>query len=61
MTFQQDIDAFKARIAEAESKRDGWRAAGDREKYLESYFTVQGMELLLDERLRHHAAEQPAS
>jgi hypothetical protein len=60
MTFQQDIDSFKARIAQAESKRDGWRAAGDREKYFEAYFMVEGMELLLDERLRRHAAGEPA-
>ena len=60
MTLQQDIDAFKARIAQAEIKRDAWRAAGDREKYLEAYFTVEAMELLLDEHLRLHAAEQPA-
>ena len=56
MTFQQDIDSFKARIAQAESKRDGWRAAGDREKYFEAYFMVEGMELLLDE----HPAGEPA-
>jgi hypothetical protein len=60
MTFQQEIDAFKLRIAQAEARRDGWRAAGDREKYLEAYFMVEAMELLLDERLRRHAAEQPA-
>jgi hypothetical protein len=60
MTFQQEIDSFKGRIAQAESNRDAWRAAGDREKYLEAYFTVEAMELLLDERLRRHDAEQPA-
>jgi hypothetical protein len=60
MTFQQDIDSFKGRIAQAESNRDAWRAAGDREKYLEAYFKVEAMELLLDERLRRHGAEQMA-
>jgi hypothetical protein len=59
-TLPQEIDSFKARIVEAESKRDGWRAAGNREKYLEAYFMVEAMELLLDARLRRHAAEQPA-
>ena len=58
MSLQQDIHSFKARIASAESNRDAWRAAGDREKYLEAYFTVEAMELMLDERLRSQAAEQ---
>jgi hypothetical protein len=60
MTFQQDIDSFRGRIAQAESNREAWRAAGDREKYLEAYFMVEAMELLLDERLRRHGAEQMA-
>lgn len=51
MTLRQDIDSFKARIAQAEFKRDAWRAAGNREKYLEAYFAVEAMELLLEERL----------
>ena len=58
MTFREDIDSFKARIAQAESNRDAWQAAGDREKYLEAYFMVEAMELRLDECLRRHAAEQ---
>jgi hypothetical protein len=60
MTFQQDIDSFRGRIAQAESNREAWRAAGDREKYLEAYFMVEAMELLLDERLRSHVTEQVA-
>lgn len=51
MTLRQDIDSFKARIAQVELKRDAWRAAGNREKYLEAYFAVEAMELLLEERL----------
>lgn len=58
MTLQQDVDSFKARIARTESDRDAWRAAGDREKYLEAYFMVEAMELLLDQRLRRQATEQ---
>jgi hypothetical protein len=38
MTFQEDIDSFKGRIARAESERDAWRVAGREEKYLEAYF-----------------------
>jgi hypothetical protein len=52
MTLRQDVDSFKARIADAEVRRDAWRAAGNREKYLEAFFAVEAMELLLDERLR---------
>jgi hypothetical protein len=59
MTFQEDMDSFKTRMSQAESQRDAWRAAGCQEKYLESYFMVEALELELDERLRRHAAEQP--
>ena len=52
MTLRQDIESFKERIAQAELKRDAWRAAGNREKYLEAFFAVETMELLFDERLR---------
>jgi hypothetical protein len=51
MTLRQDIESFKTRIAQAEVKRDAWRAAGNREKYQEAFFAVEAMELLLDERL----------
>ena len=56
MTFQDDIDSFKSRIAKAESDRDAWRVAGPEEKYLEAYFMVEALELQLDERLRRRAA-----
>ncbi len=56
MTFQEDIEAIKQRIAKAESERDIWRAAGPEEKYLEAYFAVEALELRLDERLRAEAA-----
>ena len=52
MTFQEDIDAIKRRIAKAESARETWRAAGEKEKYLEAYFMVEALELQLDQRLR---------
>jgi hypothetical protein len=58
-TFQDDIASFKSRIAGAESQRDGWRAAGQQEKYLEAYCMVEALELQLEERLRRHGA--PAS
>jgi hypothetical protein len=51
MTLRQDIESFKARIAQAQVQRDAWRAAGNRERYLEAFFAVEAMELLLDERL----------
>ena len=56
MTFQEDIAAFTQRIAQAEAERDGWRAAGPQEKYLEAYLRVEALEQQLDERLRRHAA-----
>jgi hypothetical protein len=52
VTFQEDIDAIKSRIAKAESARETWRAAGEKEKYLEAYFMVEALELQLDQRLR---------
>jgi len=56
MTFEEDIDSFKGHIAKAESERDAWRLAGREDKYLEAYFTVEALELQLDERLRRHFA-----
>jgi hypothetical protein len=47
----EEIAVLKARIAKAESERDGWRAAGRQEKYLETYLMVEALELQLD-RLR---------
>lgn len=52
MTFEEDIDTLRNRIAKAETAREAWRLAGDREKYLEAYFMVDALELQLDQRLR---------
>jgi hypothetical protein len=60
MTALQDIDSIKARIAQAEIKRDAWRTAGNHERYLEAFFVVEAMELVLDEQLRRDTAGQPA-
>jgi hypothetical protein len=60
MSLQQNIESFKERIAEAEAKREAWRLAGNREKYLEAYFAVEAMELILDAHLREHAARTTA-
>jgi hypothetical protein len=51
MTYQEDIATLKLRIAKSESERDAWRAAGREEKYLESYFMVEALELQLVARL----------
>jgi hypothetical protein len=59
MTLQEEIAALKQRIAQAETKRDAWRAAGNREKYLEAYFEVEGMDLLLDRHLGQRAGREP--
>lgn len=52
MTFEQDIDAIKHRLAKAESDRDTWQRTGEQEKFLAAYFLVEALELQLDERLR---------
>jgi hypothetical protein len=33
MDLQEEIAAFKQRIAQAEAKREVWRAAGNRESF----------------------------
>jgi hypothetical protein len=52
VTFQEDIDELKSRVAKAESARETWRLAGEQEKYLEAYFMVEALELQLDQRIR---------
>ena len=58
-TFREEVASFRQRLAEAKATRDAWRDAGDRERYLHAYFDVEGMELLLDQRLRQHGAGLP--
>ena len=48
MSSREDITALQVRIAKAESERDGWRASGIQEKYLEAYCMVEALELQLD-------------
>lgn len=48
MTLQERIAATQHRIVKAESERDGWRASGMQEKYLEAYSMVEALELQLD-------------
>src|SRR5690242_17738359 len=51
MTLHEEITALQQRIVRAQAERDGWRAAGLLEKYLEGYSLVEALELQL-ERLR---------
>jgi hypothetical protein len=60
MSLQQNIESFKKRIAEAEANREAWRLVGNREKYLEAYFAVEAMELILDAHLRERATHADA-
>ena len=60
MSLQQNVESFKKRITEAKAKREAWRLAGNREKYLEAYFAAEAMELILDAHLREHAAHAGA-
>ena len=59
MTLEQDIAWLKRRIADVQAKRDAWQIAGNREKYLEAYFDVEGLELLLERHLGQHVARAP--
>jgi len=59
MSFDQEIGNLRERLAKAESDRDHWRASGRQEKYLESYFLVDALELQL-ERLRNQRIESAA-
>lgn len=65
MTLRDEIAALQARIAKAQSERDGWRGSGMQEKYLEAYSTVEALELELDalrqEGLRAFAREPSQS
>jgi hypothetical protein len=58
-TFQDDMAAFKLRIARAEKQRDIWRASGQQEKYLEAYSMVEALELQLEQRLRQAPPASP--
>ena len=51
MTIQEEIVVIKDRIAEAETDRDNWRAAGLKEQYVEAFLRVEALELQLDLRL----------
>jgi hypothetical protein len=48
MTHEQEIVSLKDRLEKAEADRDAWRAAGDTEKYLESYCLVEALQSRLD-------------
>jgi hypothetical protein len=61
MTKGQDVDAIRARISEAESERDAWRAAGREEKYLEAYVTVEALLLQLDAHSRELSIGLPSA
>lgn len=47
MSEHHQLKALRARIVRAETERDGWRAAGDQENYLEAYANVQRLALQL--------------
>jgi hypothetical protein len=69
VTLRQEIAALQERIVRAQVERDGWRATGLREKYLEAYSMVEALELQLDRLracaipalLRSPTAETPGS
>ena len=46
-TLREKIADLRLRISGAESRRDGWRAAGNQEKYLEAYSLVEALEVQL--------------
>ncbi len=51
VSHDPDIADLSARIHKAESERDGWRAKGNNERYLDSYFLAEALEVERD-RLR---------
>jgi len=51
MTSHEDIVTLRDRIAKAESDRNTWQAAGQKEKYLEAYFMVEALEVQLGRAL----------
>jgi hypothetical protein len=59
MTYHEDVSALRARIAAAEVERDGWRASGMQENYLEAYSRVEALELQL-EGLRQEGSRNTA-
>jgi hypothetical protein len=59
MSFDQDIVDMRTRIRKAERDRDQWRIAGKQEKYLESYFLVDALDVELD-RMRKQRIESTA-
>jgi hypothetical protein len=69
MTLHDEITALQQRIVRAQVERDGWHAAGLREKYLEAYSMVEALELQLERvragalpaLLRSAGAKTPAS
>lgn len=46
-TRREQIAELRLRISSAETQRDGWRAAGSQEKYLEAYSLVEALEVQL--------------
>ena len=48
MNTDLDITQLLARIHKAESHRDAWQAAGNREKYLESYCLIESLQAQLE-------------
>lgn len=45
MTFEQELDSLKQRIARAEVLRDAWRASGQQEPYLEACSMVAALSM----------------
>ena len=62
MNLDEDIASILARIAKAESDQGRWRSSGNREKYLDSYFLVETLEIELGllRKQRLEAAAKPA-
>ncbi len=52
MNSKEETTTLDARLAKAIYGRDGWKAAGIQEKYLEAYSLVDALELLLDQQNR---------
>lgn len=52
MSTEQQVATLMLRIRQCESETERWRAAGPREKYLESFCNGESLERELDALLR---------
>ncbi|MCE4558240.1 hypothetical protein [Pelomonas cellulosilytica] len=58
MTFEQEVNSLKQRIARAEHARDRLRASGDQEQYMQACSMVSALDLQLESLLDTQPREE---